>query len=169
MCLEAPDPHICVLWGAQFVTPSFSHPTPQDGKVLTFTRDIHIGFLPATVVVKSQWITLGAVTVPQAVDMEALMAHLAPKHPHLPPYTPRLDTVSVTQASLAPLSLLHPMMVSPFLFPETTWHMMHAKSNTMVMTQRVAPFLYWLRAATVDPLQGISALTSVDLSDATLA
>ena len=47
--------------------------------------------------------------------------------------------------------------------------MMHAKSNTMGMTQRVAPFLDWLRAATVEPLQGISALTSVDLADTTLA
>ena len=59
-------------------------------------------------------------------------------------------------------------MVSPFLAPATVWHMMHAKSETMGMIQRVAPFLDWLRAATVDPQQGIAALTSVDLADTTL-
>ena len=107
--------------------------------------------------------------VPPSADMEALLTRLAPIHPCLPQDTPRTDRVSVPQSSLSPLSLVHSMMVSPFLFPATTWHMMHAKSNTMGMTQRVAPFLYWLRAATVDPLQGISALTSVDLADATLA
>ena len=37
------------------------------------------------------------------------------------------------------------------------------------MIQRVAPFLDWLRAATIDPLQGIAALTDVDRSDTMLA
>ena len=46
--------------------------------------------------------------------------------------------------------------------------MMHEKADNMVMTQQVATFLDWLRAATIDPLQGIATLTSVDLSDATL-
>ena len=39
----------------------------------------------------------------------------------------------------------------------------------MGMTHRVAPFLNWLRAATIEPLKGITALNSVDLADATLA
>ena len=47
--------------------------------------------------------------------------------------------------------------------------MMHAKADAMGMTQWVSPFLNWLGAATIEPLQGISALTSVDLADATLA
>ena len=44
--LEAPEPHIRVLWGAQFVTPSFAQPTPEDGKVLAFARDTRLGLLP---------------------------------------------------------------------------------------------------------------------------
>ena len=60
-------------------------------------------------------------------------------------------------------------MVSPFLAPDTEWHMMHAKADAMGMTQQVAPFLDWLRVATVDPHQGIAALTSMELADATLA
>ena len=115
------------------------------------------------------WFTPGEVTVPRAADMEALFSHLAPGHPRLPPETPIPDTVSVPWASLAPLSMVHPLMVSPFLAPATVWHIMHAKANAMGMTQRVAPFLDWLRVATVDPQQGITALASVDLVDATLA
>ena len=52
VCLEAPEPHIHVIWGAQFVTPSFAQPTPEDGKFLAFARDIQLGLLPATMVVK---------------------------------------------------------------------------------------------------------------------
>ena len=51
VCLEDPEPHICLLWGAQFVTLSFAQLTPEDGKVLAFTRDIRLGLLSATVVV----------------------------------------------------------------------------------------------------------------------
>ena len=60
-------------------------------------------------------------------------------------------------------------MFSPFLALTTVWNMMHAKAETMGMTQQVASFLDWLRAATIDPLQGIAALTSVDIADATLS
>ena len=59
-------------------------------------------------------------------------------------------------------------MVSPFLAPGTAWHMMHKKSDAMGITQWVALLLDWLRAATIEPLQGIATLTSVDLADATL-
>ena len=102
VCLKAPEPHIRVLWGAQFVTLSFAQPTSEDGKVLDFARDIRFGLLLETVVVKPEWLTPGEVTVPRSADMEALMSHLAPRHPLLPLDTPRQDTVSVSRTSLAP-------------------------------------------------------------------
>ena len=89
VCLEAPDPHICILWGTQFVTLYFSQPTPEDGKVLAFARDIRLGLIPATVVVQPEWITTGKVVVLRARDMEALIASLALGHPRLPADTPR--------------------------------------------------------------------------------
>ena len=52
VCLEAPEPHIRVIWGAHFVTLSFAQFTPEDRKVLNFSRDIHLGLLPDTVVVQ---------------------------------------------------------------------------------------------------------------------
>ena len=64
MYVEAPEPHIRVLWGAQFVTSSFAQPTPEDGKVLAFSRDIRLGLLPTPVVVKLEWLTPGEVNVP---------------------------------------------------------------------------------------------------------
>ena len=146
--------------GSSIGTPSFAQPTPQDGKVLAFERYIRLGLLLATVVVNPELLTPGEVNIPQAAYMEDLMACLSPRHPRLPPETPIPERVSVPRASLAPLSLVHPLMVSPFLAPATVWHMMHAKSNAMGMTQWVAPFLDWVRAATVDPRQGIAAWTS---------
>ena len=101
--------------------------------------------------------------------MQALMSRLAPGNPRLPPETPRPDRISVPRASLDPLSLVHLLIVSPFLAPETVWHMINAKSDAMGMIQQVAPFLDWLRAAMVDTQQGIATLTRVNLTYATLA
>ena len=64
--LEAPEPHIRVLWGAHFVTRSFVQPTPEDGKILVFVRDICLGLLTATVMVQPEWVTAEYVAVPQA-------------------------------------------------------------------------------------------------------
>ena len=104
-------------------------------------RDIHLGLLPATVVVQLEWLTPADVAVPQAAEMEALLARLTPEHLHLYPDNPRTERVSVPRASLSPLSLVHPLVISLFLTPATACHMMHAKANAMGMTQWVAPFL----------------------------
>ena len=47
--------------------------------------------------------------------------------------------------------------------------MMNAKSDAVGVTQQVAHFLGWLRETTVDPQQGIAALTNVDLYDSNMA
>ena len=46
------------------MTPYFAYPTLEYGKVLAFSRDIRIGLLPATVVVKQECLILGEVTFP---------------------------------------------------------------------------------------------------------
>ena len=88
VCLEAPDPDIFALWGAQFVTLSSAEPTPEYRKVLAFARDIRLGLLPATVVVHPKWINPVDVAIPPAADMEALLARLSPGHPRLHHDTP---------------------------------------------------------------------------------
>ena len=79
-----------MLWGAQFVTPSFAQPTPEDLKVLTFARDTHLGLLPDTVVVQPERITPSEMAVPPVADMEALLDLLAPGHLRIPLETPRI-------------------------------------------------------------------------------
>ena len=98
-----------------------------------------------------------------------MIARLALGHPQLPVDTLRPERVSVLGSSLSPLSLVHPLMVSPLLAPATLCHMMHAKANAVGMTQQVSPFSDWLRATTVEPQQGISDLASVDLADSNMA
>ena len=131
--LEAPEPHIRMLWGTQFVTLSFAQPTPEDGKGLAFAQYIHLRLLPATVVVQSKWLDPEEVTVLWATEMEALIVRLALGYPWLPADTPRPERVSVPRSSLAPLSLVQPLIVSPFLSPATSWHMMHTKSDAVSM------------------------------------
>ena len=54
---------------------------------------------------------------------------------------------------------LPPRMIDPFLSPSNAWHVMHTKAEAMGITQRVIPFMDWLREATVKPHHGINALT----------
>ena len=98
-----------------------------------------------------------------------MLARLALGHPRLSTYTLRPERVSIPGASLTPLFMVHPLMLSPFLAPATACHMMRVKADAMRVTQRVAPFLDWLRAALVEPQQGIVSLTSVDLPDSKLS
>ena len=148
VCLEDPEPHIRMLWGTQFVTPYFDQPT---GRYQPSREDIRLGLLPATVVVHPEWLAPEELAVPRATEIEALIARLALGHPWLPADTPRLERVSVPRSSLEPLSLVHPLMVSPVLAPATSCHMMHAKADAVGMKQGVAPFLDWLRATRVKP------------------
>ena len=120
---------------------------PEDDKVPAFARDIQLGQLPATVVVLPEWLAPSEIEVPHTEEMEALLACLAPGNPRLAVDTPRPGRVSVPRASLAPLSPVHLLMTSPFLLPSTAWNMMHAKDNTMRITQWVTPFMEVLWAA----------------------
>ena len=70
--LEALESHIRMLWGSQFVTPSFYQHTPEDGNVLAFLQDISLGLLPETVVVQMEWISSEELLVPRSTEMEAL-------------------------------------------------------------------------------------------------
>ena len=73
--------------------------------------------------------------------MEAVLARLTPGQPRLAADTERTERVSVPLASVASLSLVHSLMVAPFLSPSNVWHMMHAKAEVMGITQWVMPFM----------------------------
>ena len=134
VCLKAPEPHIRVLWGAQFVTLSFAQPTSEDGKVLDFARDIRFGLLLETVVVKPEWLTPGEVTVPPIRRYGGPNVTPRPQAPSTTPGYPKTrHSLSIPDIP-GPLSMVHPLMVFPFLAPATAWHMMQAKYDAMGMT-----------------------------------
>ena len=56
--VEAPELHICVLWGVEYVMPYFTHATPEDEKVLNFVRNFRKGQLSTTVKVLSEWLDI---------------------------------------------------------------------------------------------------------------
>ena len=89
--------------------------------------------------------------------------------PPTPGHPKNIEGLCTPVVPAPPPSLVHPLIVSPFLAPTTAWYMMHAKADTMGMTQWVEPFLDLLGVATIEPLQGIADLTSVDLADSMLA
>ena len=151
VCFESPDAYIRVIWGTQFISLYFAQPTPKNGKALAFAWDIRLGQILAKVVVQLEWLTPGETVVPWKTDMEALLTRLATEHLWLAADTQQLERVSVPRASLAHISLVDLLMVSPFLSPLTAWHMMHVKANAMGITQRVSPFMDCLRAKIVKP------------------
>ena len=65
------------------MTPSFTKPTPEDGRVLDFAGDIWMGKLTATGVLLQKWLTPSKAEVPRESEMEATLARLAPGHPML--------------------------------------------------------------------------------------
>ena len=76
-----------------------------------------------------------------------------------------MKRVSVPWASVSPISLVHSLMVAPFLSPSNIWHIMHTKADKIGITQRVTPFTEWLREATINPQKEIIALTRMELAD----
>ena len=100
--------------------------------------------------------------------MEAALVHLPYGTPRLPTNTPRTERVSIPLALIAPLFLVHPLMVAQFMYPFNAWHTMHVKAEAMGITQQVIPFMEWMGATTVAPQQVIDVLTTVYLVEAIL-
>ena len=78
------------------------------------------------------------------------------------------ERVSVPWVSLAPLSLVQFLTVPQLLLSSKAWHIIHTKADAIGITQRVTPFMEWLRTTTGKPKKGTAALTSVDLVETTL-
>ena len=98
-------------------------------------------------------------------DPEAAFSHLPPGTPHLPPDTPKPERVLLPLISIAPLSLVHLLLASPFLSPENTWHLLVARVQSLGIAQWVGPFMEWIGACTVASPSLLDALVRVDLAD----
>ena len=111
--LEIPEPHIPVLWGIQYVIPSFSQATPEDGTVLAFSRDARLGILPATVEVNPDWLTMRDVSDPTITEIDVALAETGPGVPRLQDATEASDAVVVSNTAINPLALVHPLLGHP--------------------------------------------------------
>ena len=96
-----------------------------------------------------------------------MLARLPPGMPLLPHTTPNQGRVQLPLASVAPLSLVHPLLASLFLTPTNVLHLI-SRVQSPVISQRVGIFMAWLSACTIAPTRTVNALISVDLADARL-
>ena len=115
VCLEKTDPHTRILWGAQYVTPFFARATPEDGTVLVFARDVRLGHLMTTVKVKTEWLMVEEVADPLVVDMYQALVSTGSEASRLPDMTATSNNFAVAKVTIAPLSLVHPLLMPPFL------------------------------------------------------
>ena len=157
-----------MIWGNQFLTPPFAQPTLENSKVLNFSRDIRFGEVPATVVFQTGWLTPGEshgptygrdggdIGAPRPTTPQAGRRHTkaveclrnagfpCPSLPGAPAYGLQIPATfdRVAQdACEVPINRDHPACGT-----------VHGLAG----------------ATTVEPLQGISSLASVDLVDSTL-
>lgn len=86
--LEVPNPHIRVLCGFQFVTPSYVSATPKDGKVLAFSGDLRGDQLPTTVEILPDWIKNKDTIAPTVAVIDRALDALPPGIPRFNDVTP---------------------------------------------------------------------------------
>ena len=58
--LKELEPHIQVLWGLQYVTPSYASANTEDGRLIAFVRDTRGGHLPMNTKISLEWIEINS-------------------------------------------------------------------------------------------------------------
>ena len=96
VCIEIPAPHIRMLWVQKFVAPLFAQPTPEDGNILAFLRDIHGGQIPASIEILAHWLKTQDITDTTAQELQAALL-VAPQGNLLPTATPISNTFPRTK------------------------------------------------------------------------
>ena len=148
--------------------PSFTQPTPEDGKVLAFSRDVRQAHIPTTAEVNPEWFQVDAEDIPSLEELTQALDRTSLVTPRIPDQTVTSNSIAVPRSYIAPLKLIHPLILSPFLSPMSTWHLLSARASMIHLYQQVQPFLKWIQGRTKSPTNRVNALTSVDLKDATL-
>ena len=131
VCIEIPDPHIRVLWGVECVIPSFTRPTPEDGKTLAFAMGILQGQLPTTIEVNPEWFQVDNEDIPTLEDLTQAIAQTAPGKPRIPEQTATSDWIAAPRASIAPFKLIHPLLRSLSLYPTSDWYLLLERASTL--------------------------------------
>ena len=112
--------HTRVLSGMHYVIPSITRDTPEDREVLTSTIQIRIRILPMTVEVQSDWMTVQDFATLIVAELNAALTSTVPGTPRLVEETAVSYTIKFIKITIAPLSLVPPLMRSPLLTPVNT-------------------------------------------------
>ena len=88
---------------------------PEDRMVIAFARYIRLGKLPEIVETPLVWMEAEKQEVPRKTNMEAALALTPSWMSRLPPNTHKPYMVQFPLAPIAPLYLVHPLLISPFL------------------------------------------------------
>ena len=116
--VKTPDLHIKVFWGVEYMMFSFlSRPTPKDGKVLVFTRDLWQGKIPINVEINPGWSKVYTEDVLSLEDLTQALAWTAPGTPRIPEKTATYEMIASPRISIALLNLIHPLLCYLFLSP----------------------------------------------------
>ena len=114
------------------------------------------------------WLEVDERNVPIEADMYQALAIILTGTSCLPLGTSTPYKVKFLISSIAPISLVHPLVASLFLSPENVCFLITTRVQFLGMAQRVRPFLEWILASTVTPPQTVGAFSIVNLSDSTM-
>ena len=168
MYVKTPYLHIRVLWGVEYVMPSFMQPTPEDGKVLALTRDVSQGQPPNTVNFNPNWLKVDAEDVLSLEEITQDLTRTAPGTPSIHKQKINSDRIVDPRTSIYPLKLICLLLRSPFMSPTRAWHLQSTRASTLHLDQQVHQFLKGIWRRTKSPTKRINTLTRVNLADATL-
>ena len=99
-----------MLWRIQYFKPYFARSMPEDGKVLTFARDISLGNLLTMVEVPSIWIQIDYRELPSIEFPVRALAVIPPGEARVPPQTPTEEMISVPLVYITPLDLVQSLL-----------------------------------------------------------
>ena len=116
-CVEELYPHICMLRGLQYVTPSFAKAAQGGGKVFAYARNIIQVQLPTTVNIPPDWLKLNNSEVPIVEVLDRALAMLPPGVTRMTEQTLLQETLLFQMVSIAPLELVYPPPCLPSSHP----------------------------------------------------
>ena len=88
--------------------------------------------------------------------------------PRILEFTATSNTVVVTHVSIAPILLVHPLLLSHLLSPKNACIVLETWVRTLGLIQKVSSFLDWLMLHTNTTNDNIDALTITVLEDLTM-
>ena len=127
--IEDLGPYFCVLWGIQYVTPSFLRGVPEQGEILAFTQDIRQGNIPSTVEISPEWLEINDRDVPFVKGLDRALYTLPPGVSQVPDQTPMVEILIFLMVSINPLELVRPLPTSPFIVPANVCHLLTARDT----------------------------------------